>query len=51
MNSKGEVKLLQDVGVSSTINKKTVGKVSKFIRTMCYAGTKVNQLRGQSENL
>ena len=37
-NSKEELILLQDIGVLSTINKKAVDKVSKFIQTMCYSG-------------
>ena len=38
MNSKEKINLLEDTGVPSTINKKAVGKVSKFIQTMCYFG-------------
>ena len=38
VNSKEKMNLLQDVGVSSTINEKNVGKVSKFILTMFYSG-------------
>ena len=30
--------LSQDVGVPSSINEKTFGKVSKFIQTMCDTG-------------
>ena len=38
VNSKEKMKLSQDVGVPSSINEKTFGKVSKFIQTMCYTG-------------
>ena len=38
VNSKENINLLLDIGVLSTINEKTVGKVSKFIQTMCYSG-------------
>ena len=37
VNSKEKMNLLQDIGVPSTINKKAVDKVSKFIQTMCYS--------------
>ena len=37
VNSKEKMNLLQDIGLPSTINKKAVDKVSKFIQTMCYS--------------
>ena len=37
VNSKEKMNILQDFDVLSTINEKTVGKVSKFIQTMCYS--------------
>ena len=38
VNSKEKMNLSQDVGVPSSINEKTFGKVSKFIQTMCDTG-------------
>ena len=35
VKSKEKLNLLQDFVLPLTINKKTVGKVSKFIQTMC----------------
>ena len=37
---KKKMNLLLDFGVPLTLNKKTVGKVSKFIQTVCFPGMK-----------
>ena len=47
MNSKEKMNLLQDIGVPSTINEKAIGKVSKFIQTMCYSRMEMDQLLRQ----
>ena len=38
VNSEEKMNLLQDIGVPSTINEKTVRKVPKLNQTMCFSG-------------